>query len=1422
MTDIISAPKFSLKNIDPKGIPFQGLKDAEIPGRKSVKKNIDDFIKRTKNSRSIEVSLLKAEWGEGKTDAYERYIHPKLKNDFCYLVSTSTLSNRIRKFKKEFPQGNTAVTFLSSLFASLSDDLKAKNDVDYEIFYQDEIKNPVDYLDNCLEKMFKSNNKQCYIFLDELEEILINTDVKFDIISGLKEMINKNYATICEDGKFEGRLHMFIACTPHAWNTITEDPEFYHAMGSTKQRLVSSLIELPLLSKDDCYYFLRDLTKLAYNGAQQRLPIASSGIFETIINSSQRNPRSLIQLFYTLMSNVEKVGSNKIKCIDYDDIRNNLKDKKIDVYGSEVPAIEFEVLETLQNSLGVKNNAEDLLKIFNLIIGEHFPFSIQEISDRLKISLRDLPNLINEINLELQNSNKIDSSIQDYYPIKEGNTLDSILSDLTTVGQGDQLRIVFDDLTVNVNVKNLESVLTHSYLDVTQPQEGLKHLILLPASLSEFIKILNIDSQNLNELYYSLKKNFEQTSSSKRFLLSQTLLENTFPSPNLVKFDFIHDRNKRLDFRRAVQRDLGDLTKRDYLHASLRKGLIDLLQFTSFQCKDAANYLLLEMKLDTKTIEIPLLIESFIENITDEKITKIIDLVDSTPAVLTLLFYHSLSDETIHDKLDKIGEIQKIPLDRISIEQLLVWQAAKKSGIKINDISARQRFTELSNLIRIEYYLKESWIPKALDSGIIITDFQGLGEHSIEQKKAVITSFINSSNLSLDDSWKFYQKLVGLKLFSEKSTFVPADITSQDNWTHWAVGLSKNHFLTPPSGSILQLTDTPVETRILDKIGKNRNSIVDLEKEFVILSDASNKKEVLKKYYLDTLIQKGKIIEKSNQYELLTSIDTEIISQLKDIQKFLNDFTTLKSQDRFVSQIKQKESKVISESDYIKVLQEILNKIKSAKSDEKQRLSKLVLVVYHYYVDKFRNAANLGDKNIKEIFDSITHQFDEFQSNIDSIINSYNGFCKNTSQYLSKEKFLEQLKEDYNKIYTLFDTVLQKNFVITETEKIWKKQKDPKKSPFGSERDAEDANFFSLKYYLLSNLIKQFKQDLEKKNLITQRIIDETEKLNSATLEINSHTKTKVFNEKLQISNKILRATQEIKPPSPPTTSIINNFEDLERFFSRISEQINSFKEHIQSTLKYLDDLAKNEENVVILIDEDLKLVEKIDNFFEGAKKISSNKIENWRSEVSKIKDEYENITSSIQSSISTEHEFVKQTSELNIKISQLSSKLKDIHGEINQVITSYTDRLETEKESTKKFIQICIKDFSEEKKNEFLNKEYEYETMIVDRLKEIYKLKTDKKWTDFYKELKQTKRDLITKMTKELGFDEDTTYFLSLVADLSEGEEFIDPKKLQEKLDEINMPLFHPTITNAVQTLFKTGYIKLGIKLNTDVNDVK
>src|SRR5207244_961660 len=95
-----TAPAFKLSNLpDPKGVPFQGVKDAKIPGRDTVARLIDDFIKKSKNDKTIQVCLIKAEWGEGKTDAYDRYISEKLKDEHCFAVTTSTLSKKLRKLE---------------------------------------------------------------------------------------------------------------------------------------------------------------------------------------------------------------------------------------------------------------------------------------------------------------------------------------------------------------------------------------------------------------------------------------------------------------------------------------------------------------------------------------------------------------------------------------------------------------------------------------------------------------------------------------------------------------------------------------------------------------------------------------------------------------------------------------------------------------------------------------------------------------------------------------------------------------------------------------------------------------------------------------------------------------------------------------------------------------------------------------------------------------------------------------------------------------------------------------------------------------------------------------------------------------------------------------------------------------------------
>jgi hypothetical protein len=104
------------------GFPF-----AVIESRKPVQKQLRDFMTFCRrDAQSVNVKILKAEWGEGKTDAYERYIHPEAEKneDACYFVSTSTIADRISKFHDLFSTTSYVPSskFLASVLISVIDE----------------------------------------------------------------------------------------------------------------------------------------------------------------------------------------------------------------------------------------------------------------------------------------------------------------------------------------------------------------------------------------------------------------------------------------------------------------------------------------------------------------------------------------------------------------------------------------------------------------------------------------------------------------------------------------------------------------------------------------------------------------------------------------------------------------------------------------------------------------------------------------------------------------------------------------------------------------------------------------------------------------------------------------------------------------------------------------------------------------------------------------------------------------------------------------------------------------------------------------------------------------------------------------------------------------------------------------------------
>jgi len=65
------------------GVHFDGFEGFKIKSREIVKESIEDFLKYCREeARGTAARIILGEWGEGKTEAYYRYIKHQLLQSF--------------------------------------------------------------------------------------------------------------------------------------------------------------------------------------------------------------------------------------------------------------------------------------------------------------------------------------------------------------------------------------------------------------------------------------------------------------------------------------------------------------------------------------------------------------------------------------------------------------------------------------------------------------------------------------------------------------------------------------------------------------------------------------------------------------------------------------------------------------------------------------------------------------------------------------------------------------------------------------------------------------------------------------------------------------------------------------------------------------------------------------------------------------------------------------------------------------------------------------------------------------------------------------------------------------------------------------------------------------------------------------------
>lgn len=1240
----------------PQAVPFIGFDFAKIKSREPVADQLREFMKRTRETSFFTTALIIAEWGEGKTDAYQRYIKPEAegRGDYSYLVSTSTIVNKLSKADNLFPYGPPeSVTLAACTFYALRDELDLRNeDISRFPNYQEYIK-PSEYIEEILNRHISEEGEVIYLFIDEFEEILAHrSEVQKKFISGLKELLNGQLKLVHEGGKFAGRLHFILACTPYAYNRIRGDIDLAQIFGALDSRLSSSRIPLPQIGREEAIKFLVDLLNFCYKGLlPQPLPLKSSGIFNGICTISQRNLRSLVQLLSDLLSAAALDG--ELCVIDYNHLLDTFKGKPISVYGASTQCIDENLLLKIESALGSLKYGEEYTKIFRLLAGELKPFSIEEIQER--IGVRNVSYRVNEINQELRKIG-ISNSIAGFDPLKEDKKIEEVIESLKPVGKE-----IFLDTGRKISLERLKEETIQYELDSTCK---LQPKMFLPAKEEELKKSLDLSQEDVEYLYRRLSRNFSDIAATRHFMLSKELVDQIFPSPLVLRLDFIVDRSKRMDLWREAMKEF---LERDL---ELRDGLIEVINREDrFKITSASPRFNLKYTSPSGIpVNIPFTIRSTTSRVTLNDVSNLKELVKKERAGLVLLFHVREIEDEAHAELNTIPNVLSIHIRPIRAQQLIALSLARKRKIELNERILEGRLREI--LYELDFSREfNKWLERCKKEGLLVEDLKrpsGKSERSLAQAMTYYIQIIKDE-LTLQNVFEESEKLQGYTLYGlgKKPSFAPLDIETADSLYGYQRELCLNGFLKENGKGEVQILTTPIEKRILENLDDGRLSIKEMNRRFIIF--AQNER-LLEQVYIPILEAKGLIQVSKNELLRVNREDKE-----RQVQRRMKDYNELvdskKGQEWWtyahICISKERKDRTIILNEFDEYIKEIYAKLDSpyVKYDEELSLRALHLIddLLTYFEETLKPQISMALDRGRELIRDIKKREEDVEYALNSILQFYNMH--------SERKYDKKDVEEYTNLKGSFDHFMETNKAdysrkdiedgLDLISSIFEPHRKYKGVPryFYFKRDIEQASYFNYKVYKMENAERGFSTRFDEIKEEIGNINKEKGKL----LGIGDKSRAKLLRyaiDKQYVISLTLHQNlsgYQISPVKPKLLKTLN-LGDIYYFTKNMYEKLSDFNSKIDESVRILDSLIRQEKIILATGEESLDLVERTKNFFDegGVLLTESSSI---ISEVQKIMEIYGKRVVEFQQSITS----LVEIDEINQKAGEENRNLKNL-----------------------------------------------------------------------------------------------------------------------------------------------------------------
>lgn len=1268
MSGKIPAP---IKPLSDAGVTFYGYLNIEIPSRKeAVSKQLDDFLRYSKTSKKPAARVIIGAWGEGKTDTFGRYIKPKTEQqgDYAFFVSASTIANslddpKLNRLLQTTP--NSAIRFLVALFYSI----REEND-DYRIPYAVQYNNAVSYIEETLRGLIKeSSENRVYVFIDEFEELLSRPTHLSQIVSGIKEVLNGLYKEIDEEGRFAGRLHLIIACTPDAWNQLQIKDDVSQIFGGLARRI--GLIELPEVSKYESINFLLQLLKHVYDGKLPSiLPIKNSGVLNIIYRVAHGNPGNMVSLLDRLLNSA--TISDEIRVIDYNKMIDFLSRESVFVYGGYTRCLELDNLNKIKRRLEEiesKSLSEKCILVLNLLLGELKPFKEDEIKERIGGDT-NVPNIISILNETLSRKEGITRSVLRLSPVREGKTFDDIIKALQEYVEDSQGKkhIIIDNF--REAIESFKERITHWFLEDNE----LRPTMFLPSDDESILAFFEgVSKDRALEIKNIFRKRL--CSDEYAYIASEQLLSQIYPTAVPWELEFLKDKENRMKVWRDLTKNFSSYFDRYIIESLLSSAQkLGVLDYHEVDKKGEFDH----VNLSYADFELRTLFFAKNGDVLSEDIEKIWSYVKSVDppvhvvfVIYTGLFKQEAEEKVINKGLGEDGENLIIGL------KLHPTVAKRLIGIRLAMQSFKDNINQeiLDGIIRKigkEIDLRQvidTWLDRCGKVGKLVR-YPVLKETSNPKELAeALKFFINFIDLedTIDNIYEKNLELGKFISFGSKRYSLYPDI-NLPKLKNISEDLLKNELLCD-SAKGYKVVSHQVERRILEILNKRGGTFIgdELSKYFIV---ETKRPRIIKDVYLPILKHKGLVVEEG-QYLRLTHLDEleeRVNRALLEFNRFCSNIDNMRY--GYIYMTKERDDKLI----ILEELKSYLNKLHDqAKSDPRQEVKFQKLALINLLLDHFNqelrglisNAINEGKKLVEQL-SSIKTELLERMCNITSNIEKLFKLSinkENLSDYLKVTRLYQEIEEWHAKKNV--------NDIKTLVEREIRDDRELKES-FRFDKDKNEAAFFNPRLFKIraisSNLNKMYDvgliTDLEDKLL---GIINNIEKVN------NSLASVKIFDGcdiSLIIRDFIRKSLTDIYSDLKIHQLENTSIRDLYNIVMTYANPIMSRIQELNSSLKSLAGLIEEEK--------------KVKNTFQHLKEISKTAhevldINKYKREVETLSKELADLENSYRSLSKLELDLESLSDKIvqvRRKLDNLQNQLEGIENKLNNVWLIYRDSM--------------------------------------------------------------------------------------------------------------------------------------------------